>query len=452
MVVINMNPALPDDWSLWPEEKKKKFLERIKYDWELWARPEQLPPDDDSWKIYFVASGRGFGKTRMGAEWVRRKALRNPGVRIEAIAPTYSGLRDVCFNGDSGLLNICAPGEILKYNKSLHQIDFKNGSQVQGFSAGEPEKFRGPQFHYAWMDELVAWKYPREVWDQVMFGLRLGTHPQVMVTTTPKPTELIVELINRSADPTSGLVVVKGSTFDNSANLAPAALDELRRRYEGTSLGRQELYGELLLDSSSALWTRELIETYRINEDSLPPLTRVIVAVDPSFGFHPNETLEDATALTPCTGIIVVGKDKEGHAYILEDASVLNPTPDQWAKAAVASYHKHKADKIIFERNHGGAMVEYTIRTTWQNAPLKSVHATRGKLVRSEPVAALTEQGKIHFVGNHPMLEDQLTSWDASSNWSPDRMDAFVWGVTELCLDGGFGEIWTPNPAELGWL
>jgi predicted phage terminase large subunit-like protein len=302
------------------------------------------------------------------------------------------------------------------YNRSTGSIVLTNGSRIKLFSADKPDRLRGPQHHGAWCDELAAYRYP-DAWNQLQFGLRLGQHPRVIVTTTPRPTTLIRDLSKRDD---GSVVLTRGSTFDNAKNLAPAALNEFRIRYEGTRLGRQELYGEIIEDVDGALWTLSLIEQTRVNE--APNLVRIVVAIDPATtsGENADET-----------GIIVAGLTADGHYYVLDDLS-LRDTPDAWARVAVNAYHKYKADRIIGETNNGGDMIESLLRQVDRTISYRKVTATRGKIVRAEPVASLYEQHRAHHVGSFPKLEDQMSNYTPDADFSPDHMDAMVWAMTEL--------------------
>lgn len=389
--------------------------------WINQARPEQLPPDGD-WSTWLILAGRGWGKTRTGAEDVAWYGSSHPGSRIAIVAPTYADARDTCIEGDSGLRGILPPSAIEAWNRSLGELILINGTRYKLFAAEEPERLRGPQHHRAWADELGAWRYP-ETWDQLLFGLRLGDDPRVVVTTTPKPTPLIRALI---ASPRT--VKTRGSTFDNAANLAPAALAQLRERYEGTRLGRQELEAEILDDVPGALWTRAMIDAAAVRE--APDMQRIIVAVDPS-GTRGESDGGDSI------GIVVAGKGVDGHAYVLADRSC-KLSPDGWGRRAVEAYSEFGADRIVAERNFGGAMVEHVIRTVDRSVSYKEVTASRGKIVRAEPVAALYEQGRVKHVGAFPALEDQMVAMTGDGyvgDGSPDRADAMVWALTELMLD-----------------
>ena len=391
---------------------------RIAWETDL-ARPEQLPGDNEDWSIYLYLAGRGAGKTRTAAEWLAWEALSRNNTRWAIVAPTFSDVRDVCAEGESGIINILRSyGVLSDYNRSQGAIALTNGSRIKLFSADEPDRLRGPQHHGAWCDELAAWRYP-DTWDQLQFGLRLGDHPKTIITTTPRPIPLIRNLSER----TDGTVkVVRGSTFDNAANLAPQALLELKARYDGTRLGRQELYGEVLEDTEGALWTRALIEEARIRPEDAPPYYRIVVALDPAV--TSGESSDE-------TGIIVAGATPDGHYYILEDAT-MKGSPELWARKAVELYRKWKCDRIVAEVNNGGDMVEAVLRQVDSTIPYRKVTASRGKKVRAEPVSALSEQKRLHMVGGFSKLEDELVSWQPDSNESPDRMDAMVWAITEL--------------------
>lgn len=383
--------------------------------WKGTARPNQITPDGD-WLTWVILAGRGWGKTRTGAEDSAWAGMANPGWRIAVVAPTSADARDTCIEGDSGLLNVLPREAVQTWNRSLGELILVNGTRYKTFSADEPERLRGPQHHRAWADELAAWRYP-EAWDQLMFGLRLGDHPQAVVTTTPKPTPLVKTLV---AAKTS--FVTRGSTFDNAANLAPSALQMLRDKYEGTRLGRQELEAEILGDLPGALWSLATLDAYRLRE--APKMGRIVVAVDPAV---------TATEASDEHGIIVAGlADQRG--VVLEDAS-LSGSPNEWARRAVSLYRSWSADCIVIEVNQGGDMVAHTIRTIDPNVKIKEVRASRGKHVRAEPIAALYEQGRVAHVGAFPELEAQMTQMTTNGfegEGSPDRVDALVWAMTDL--------------------
>lgn len=371
-----------------------------------------------------MLAGRGFGKTRLGAEDTIWYAACNPGAQIAAVAPTHSDVRGTIFEGVSGLI-ACAPPELIAdYNRSNQELRFTNGALIRGFSAEKPDRLRGPQFHRAWADEQAAWQYP-EAWDQLMFGLRLGDAPQVIVTTTPRPTPLIRAMMK---DPRTH--ITRGSTYDNAANLAADAIARLRERYEGTRLGRQELYAEVLEDLVGALWQRDWFDQRRVAV--APDMHRIVVAVDPSGTAGASD---DGDSI----GIVVAGKGIDGRAYVLADRTC-KLGPDGWARRVVAAYREFGADRIVAERNYGGAMVESLIRTVDRRVSYKEVVASRGKVVRAEPVAALYEQGRVSHIGPMPELEDQMTLMGPGGfvgEGSPDRLDAAVWALTELMLTSG---------------
>jgi predicted phage terminase large subunit-like protein len=379
--------------------------------WLSQARPNQVTPKGD-WRAWLVLAGRGFGKTRTGAEDVAWYAACNPNAQIAVVAPTFNDVRGTCFEGVSGLMS-CIPHEsIAEYNRSRQEIRLANGALIRGFSADTPDRLRGPQFHRAWCDELAAWTYP-EAFDQLAFGLRLGENPQLVATTTPRPTKVIRDLLNGL-----GTIVTRGSTFDNAANLAPTALAALRDKYEGTRLGRQELFAEILEDIDGAIWTREMIL-----RGQAPQMQRIVVGVDPSGGGDE-------------IGIVVAGKGIDGRFYILEDASC-SLGPAGWGRMVIERYHHHKADKIVAERNFGGDMVESIIKTSDRFANVEMVTASKGKAVRAEPIAALYEQGRVTHAAQMPRLEDQMMQMTAQGfmgDGSPDRLDAMVWALTDLAF------------------
>jgi phage terminase large subunit-like protein len=386
------------------------------------ARPGQVEPEGDDWNTWLLQAGRGFGKTRTGAEWTAEKAAIFEGCRIALVAPTIGDVRDTQIEGDSGLLSVMPTSAIQSYNRTLAEIITVRGTRIKGFSADAPNRMRGPQHHFAWADELSSWPY-EDALDQVLFGLRLGVHPRMCVTTTPKPNPLTKRVME---DP--GTVITRGSTFDNAANLSKSALETLKARYEGTRLGRQELYAEFLDDIPGALWTRAMLDA-ACQVQSIPPLTDVVVSVDPSGS--DGETGDHQ-------GIIIAGKGSDGFAYVLDDISMLG-SPNEWAAASIKGYDLHRADRIVAERNYGGDMVRAVIQAHREHVPVKMVTATRGKVVRAQPVAALYEQGKVRHVKRFTDLEDQMclmTSDGFTGRGSPDRVDALVWAITDLMLGG----------------
>jgi phage terminase large subunit-like protein len=419
-----------------PERPEAVLMRQLRESWGMresraqWlsqARPDQVTPGGD-WHVWLILAGRGWGKTRTGAEDVAEYGQNTPGARIAIVAPTFADGRDTCVEGESGLLAVLPGGAGASWNRSQGQLVLKNSARYQLFSAEEPERLRGPQHHRAWCDEVAAWKYQQQTWDQLAFGLRLGLSPQIVATTTPKPTRLIKTL---ATSPTTH--VTRGSTFDNASNLAPIVLDQLRARYGGTRIGRQELDAEILEDVAGALWTREMIEDCRV--DVVPAMQRIVVGVDPSGS--DGETGD-------CQGIVVCGLGIDGRGYVLEDCS-LRTSPEGWGRTVANAYHRHKADRIVAERNFGGAMVEAVLRAADPNLPVTLVTASRGKAVRAEPVASLYEQKRVSHLGAFPELEDQMvqmTPGGYSGPGSPDRLDAKVWAFTDLFLaeaGGGAG-------------
>jgi len=374
------------------------------------ARPDQCPPLG-AWRTWLILAGRGWGKTRTGAEWLREQRDTCP--RMAIIAPTFADARDTCVEGESGLLAICKPDEVAKWNRSIGEFEFSNGAQVKLFSGDKPARLRGPQHHAVWFDELAAFQYIQSAWDMAMFGLRLGYNPRAVVTTTPRPLPLIKTLM---ADAKTH--VTRGSTYDNRANLAPGFFEDIVTRYEGTRLGRQELNAELIDDVEGALWTRDLLEANRIT--AVGDVQRIVVAVDPEA---------NASAHSE-TGIVVAGQMAEDLYCVLDDASI-SGTPDQWARQVVSTFHKWRADRVVVERNQGGDMVAAVLRSVDANLPITEVYATRGKYTRAEPISAMYEQGKVKHAGAFPKLEDQLCTWVPGED-SPDRLDAMVWALTDL--------------------
>ncbi len=414
-------------WLASDPQKQSEFLASLSddealallYDWGFWARPNQIEPADDRWVTWLLLAGRGFGKTRIGAETIRDWVETGKAKRIALVGPTAADVRDVMIEGESGLLAISPPWNRPVYEPSKRRLTWPNGALATAYSADEPQRLRGPQHDAAWCDELAAWRYP-EAWDQLQFGLRLGAKPRVVVTTTPKGVKLIRDLVKESTT-----IVTRGATRDNAQNLAPTFLAKIVKRYEGTRLGRQELDGDILEDVPGALWSRAHIDRDRVRE--APDLTQIVVAVDP-----PISSEEGADEC----GIIVAGKTAEGEGYILADISKGQLTPSQWASRAVAAYHQFGADRIVAEVNQGGEMVRSVLLHEDAAVPVQMVHATRGKAIRAEPVATLYEQGRVHHVGTFAELEDQMCAmtldFDRKTQGSPDRMDALVWAITDL--------------------
>jgi len=385
--------------------------------WRAWARPKQLAPSGQ-WQTWLVMAGRGFGKTRTGAEWVREQIERRGRKRIALVGRTTADVRDVMVEGPSGILACCPPWFRPSYEPSKRRLMWPNGAVAITYTADKPDQLRGPQHDGAWADELAAWRF-LDAWDQLMFGLRLGNDPRVVVTTTPRPIALVRELIK---SPTTALTI--GSTYENKSNLAGTFLAHIIKKYEGTRLGRQELNAEVLDDVPGALWKLGQIDLQRV-KIAPADLVRVVVAVDP-----PGSTAE--------CGIVVCGCDGKGNGFVLDDRSLAG-TPAEWSAAVVDAYTTWKADCIVAEVNQGGDMVEHTIRTVRDEndksigamLPIRRVWASRGKQTRAQPISALYEQGLIHHVGAFAELETQMCNW-VPGETSPDRMDALVWGFTDL--------------------
>jgi phage terminase large subunit-like protein len=444
---------------------------RLVRDWEVLGRFDQLPhhvlhrmltepaipdrpPDDDEdedftplqplppvdpvmlaglkldWRTWLVLGGRGSGKTRAGAEWVRTMALgiapftNGPVLRIALIGETIADVRTIMVEGVSGVLSVHAPHERPVYEPSKRQLTWPNGAVAQLFSAEDPDGLRGPQFGAAWCDELAKWRYADKTWDMLQFALRLGASPRQVVTTTPRPIGLLKRILGDAAT-----AVSRSRTLDNFSNLAPGFVAEMRARYGATALGRQELDGELVEDREDGLWSRAQLERTRV--DRAPELVRIVVAVDPPV---------TSGAKADACGIVVAGIDAEGRGYVLSDRTVAGYAPLVWAKVAVAALEEFQADRIVAEVNQGGDLVEGVIRQIDASVPLRKVRATRGKFIRAEPVAALYERGLVSHVGQFAALEDQLCDFGPaglSTGRSPDRLDALVWALTDLMLGSG---------------
>jgi phage terminase large subunit-like protein len=397
---------------------KKADAAKVYYDWKMWARENQIAPEGE-WRIWLILAGRGWGKTLAITQWALEQARAMPKSRGALVAPTEADARDVLVEGESGILNIAPPDFMPKFEPSKRRLTFPNGSTARLFSADEPNRLRGPQHHWAVCDEIAAWDQP-ETFDMLLLGLRLGADPRCAIATTPRPVALIRRLLD---DETA--VVVRGSTYENRANLAPAFFEGIIRRYEGTSIGRQEIDGALL-DEGGTLFRRGLIEVARVQIH--PELRRIVVAIDPAVTAHDGSDE---------TGIVVAGIGVDGHGYVLEDAS-LKGSPGEWARTAVEAFRLWEADRIVAEVNNGGDLVEHTVRTVDANVPLTQVRASRGKVARAEPVAALYEQGKVHHVGVFGDLEAQMCE---GTSKSPDRMDALVWAISELMLGEDEAEV-----------
>ncbi len=396
-------------------KRLSNLLQVARYNWELTAREKQKIPEGD-WQTWLILAGRGFGKTRTGAETIRQWKDDYPIIHL--VAATSADVRDIMIEGESGLLNISPKWDKPVYHASKRKVTWSNGAYALLFSADEPDRLRGPQCHKAWADELATWRYP-DAWDQLQFGLRLGNNPQCVVTTTPRPTKIIKEL---AKDETT--MITTGSSYENKDNLAAAFYDKIIKKYEGTRIGRQELNAEILEDVEGALWKSNVIDPYRVSK--APELIKIVVAIDPAVTSN-----QDSNE----TGIIAVGYNNiQGyqHFYVLDDYSGTY-TPNQWATRSIQMYDFLEANEIIAETNNGGDLVETVIKSIDSNIPYKKVHASRGKVTRAEPVVGLYEQGRVHHIGSLSKLEDQMTTWDAGAgDPSPDRVDALVWAISSL--------------------
>ena len=380
--------------------------------WPFWRLAAQAEPEGD-WGVWLVMAGRGFGKTRMGAEWVRERAEADGKLRIALVGATLTEARNVMVEGESGLLASAANGVPVLWEPSLKKLTWENGAVAHLYSAAEPESLRGPQHNLAWADEIAKWPYGIDAWSNLMMGLRLGMRPQAMATTTPRPVPLVRRLLQ---DKTVKQTV--GRTIDNAANLPPSYLRAMRADYGGTRLGRQELDGELIEDAEGALWTRDGIEACRARV--VPAMIRVVIGVDP-----PASRTGDAC------GIVAVGLCAAGQGWVLADDSVSGESPEGWARAVAAAAARWQADRVIAEKNNGGEMVESVLRAADVTMPVRLVHASKGKVPRAEPVAALYEKGRVHHVGAYPALEDELCGLIVGGGYegpgrSPDRIGAVL--------------------------
>jgi phage terminase large subunit-like protein len=404
-----------------------------------------MPEDRDSdpeWLTWLILSGRGWGKTRVGAETVSEVVRLGLARRVALVGETAADCRDVMIEGDSGILRCSRPDFRPVYEPSKRRLTWPNGAVAHTYNATEPDQLRGPQHDFAWSDEMAKWQYAQETWDQLQFGLRLGLRPRQLVTTTPRPIPLVQDLLK---DPT--VHITRGRTLDNAANLAASFMHQIQNRYAGTRLGRQELNGEVLDDATGALWTTAVIDQAILSGKTAPAqpgtpnwgafYSRIVVAVDPSGADGESETADDI-------GLVVAARGYDGRAYVLQDAT-LNASPLVWGRRAVGLYHSMDANLVVAERNFGGAMVQYVIQMADSTVPYKEVTASRGKAQRAEPIAALYEQGRVSHVGSFPMLEDEMRMMTSSGylgRGSPNRLDALVWALSELMLDASGAELW----------
>ena len=438
-----MTRSMAETIALLDEETRAEVLkgvdmEDLQYDWTFWGRPEQIPPDDASWKVFAIVAGRGFGKTRAGAEWVHRIAMENPKCRIALVGRTAADVRDVIIQGESGLLgNHVRPEELPDYSPSNRKVTWPNGSMAQAFSAEEPAQLRGPQFHYAWADEAAAWKHTADdsglnAWDNLYLATRLGKQPQLMVTTTPKRTKFMFDLLKDEADeekratPAKRVIITRGSTMENSGYLSEEYLDGILSIYEGTRLAKQELYGIMLEALDGALWSESTIADHRLDRSPGGRLLRVI-AVDPSVAERQGDLC----------GIVVAEatpnrRPSDRHAYVIEDASLQAP-PSEWAAKVVELFHRYRCP-VVVEVNQGGALVKQAIHALDPRVPVLEVRATKGKALRAEPVTLKYDQGRVHHVGVLAELEAELTTWVPGERKSPDRLDALVYAIQSLLV------------------
>jgi phage terminase large subunit-like protein len=431
--LANSLASLPDsDRQAWLANLTDAEAAALKYEWRFWARPNQIPPpDDEDWFIWLAKPGRGWGKTRAGAEWVRMRVESGRAKQLAFVNDTARDTRSLMVEGPDGIIALSPPWCKPKYEPTKARVAWPSGGPWEGavaylYAAESPEMLRGPQHDTAWCDELAKWQNLRKVdqeggtaFENLMLGLRIG-NPKCAVTTTPRGVKTIRELVKRQ-----GVIVVNGTSYDNRANLSDEWFRQVITPLEHTRLGRQEVFGDLLDDVPGALWTRAMIDA-ALEPRAVPTMKRVVVAIDPAV---------TATEQSDETGIVVAGLGTDNHGYVLADESG-KYSPEQWARKASQLYHLQRADRIVAETNNGGDMVGYTLRSVDKTASFKALTASRGKRTRAEPVAALYEQGLVHHVSGFPMLEDQLCTWDANgSEKSPDRLDALVWALTELMLE-----------------
>ncbi|MEZ5749254.1 MAG: terminase family protein [Caenibius sp.] len=394
--------------------------------WRLWAHAGQLPPEGE-WLIWLIMAGRGFGKTRAGAEWVRSVAEDDPAARIALVAASLGEARSVMVEGESGLLAIAPRALRPRFEPSRRLLRWPNGAQAMLYSAGEPESLRGPQHSHGWCDEIAKWDNASgragTSWDNLLLGLRLGSRPRLVATTTPRAVPLLRRLLDDEE-----VRITRGSTYANAANLPPRFLRAMRREFAATTLGRQELDGEMLEAVEGALWNRALLDRCRMPAPATAP-ARIVIGVDPPASARGDEC-----------GIVVAGVTANGLGIVLADCSVARPSPECWASAVANAAQQWQADRVIAEANQGGAMVEAVLRAAGHpGLPVRLVHASRGKAARAEPVAALYEAGRVHHAGLFARLEDQLCGLMAGGGYegpgrSPDRADALVWALSELML------------------
>jgi len=387
----------------------------LNYDWSFWARPDQMTPPGN-WRTWLALAGRGFGKTEMGAQWIRER-VKNGAMSIALVAETQKDLEEVMI---PRILRVSPPEEMPEVRYKPVRLKWPSGAVAFGYNGTEPDQLRGPEFDTAWADELAKYSKARETWDMLKFTMR-RPDPRVLVTTTPRPIPIIKDLAKDKRT-----VVTRGSTMANAGNLDSAYLEEIQEKYAGTRLGRQEIDGEIVDDVVGALWTRSSLDTLRVKE--APNMARIVVAIDPS-GTDGKDEGDDV-------GIVVAGRGVDGRGYVLADRTC-KLSPDGWARMAVSAYHQFGADRVVAERNFGGAMVAAVVRQADRSVAYKEVTASRGKWVRAEPISALYEQGRVSHVGGLPELEDEMVLMTAAGfmgEGSPNRTDALVWALTEVML------------------
>jgi len=417
---------------LLPSSERQKILGdltdeeivRLEYDWHFWARPDQLPPEQwgkDGCFAWNIRAGRGWGKTRTGAETFVA-AVKDSGYKYPNLAgATAEDVRDLMIKGESGILSVCPPWFMPEYKSSTKELIWPNGVVSHIYYGSEPDKARGPQSDFLWCDEIAKWQYPEETVDNLLLGMRLGDDPRCIFTSTPRPTKFIIELEKRVDDKDRpSVITTRGHTDDNLTNLSQVFIATVVSKYRGTRLGRQELNGEILDDNPDALWKRKDIDIPRVSK--APDLVRIVVGVDPAV---------TSTEASADTGIVVAGVDDRNEYYVLGDYTI-HATPKTWAQESIAAYYKHSADRVVGEVNNGGDLVELALRTIDPDVSYKDVWASRGKQIRAEPVSSLYEQGKVHHVGSFPLLEDEMCEWVPGEGKSPNRVDALVWAISFL--------------------
>ena len=414
--------SLAESIALLPPDKRQATLldlseedaARLLYDWEFWARPSQIEPEGD-WLIWFIQTGRGWGKTLTGSQTTRKRADNATTPHIGLVGPTAADVRDIMVEGESGILPNASPWNKAVYLPSKRKVKWENGVYATMYSAEDPDQLRGPQHGFVWGDEIAAWQKAVEVWSNLLFGLRRD-ETKLVITSTPRPNR-IIKMLHK--DPTC--VITRGSTYENISNLPLEYIQRVINPYKGTRKGRQEIEGEVLSDTPGALWSYSMIDDCRVAE--APHLARIVTAIDPAVTSNP-ESAE--------TGIVTVGLSDDQQLYVIGDASS-RESPDTWTRQAIEAFNIHQADRIVGETNNGGDLIEALLRTQEQTVSYANVFASRGKTARAEPVSALYEQFRVHHVGTFSTLEDQMTEFVAGEkNDGKDRVDALVWACSYL--------------------